>query len=138
MRSFEGAVAHDHDSSGAWWVSAAANAAAAPSVGVRALMLAMLEDALRAYLGPVGPAQAEAARWIERLTQPRRVLASPWSAKRSGLEPSAVRIAMRRMHARCGHQAKMSLGRSRPSGSPTSRACAIERGRRHIRPPRLG
>jgi hypothetical protein len=131
MRSFDGAAAHDHDITALVGVGGGERPAA-PSVGVRALMLAMLEDALRAYLGPVGPAQNEAARWIGD-SRSRGVFCFSVVCEALGLEPSAVYIAMRRMHARCGHQAKIVLGRSRPNGRRHP-GFAIERPAAHLRP----
>src|ERR1044071_7203768 len=114
MRSCDGAVVYDHDVTALIGVGGGERRTA-PSVGVRSLMLAMLEDAMRAYLGPVGPAQGEAERWISDARN-RGVFSFAVVCEALGLEPDAVRVAMRRMHARYGHQDKVALTRSRPNG----------------------
>lgn len=85
---------------------------AAPVVGVKALMLALLEDAIRAYLGPVDRNHEEAALWI---ANSRRgwVFAFPVVCETLGLEPSAVRVALRRLHARSARA--LVASRSRPN-----------------------
>jgi hypothetical protein len=131
MRGFDGAVAHDHDIAALVGVGGG-ECRAAPSVGVRSLMLAMLEDALRAYLGPLGSAQDEAERWISD-SRTRGVFSFAVVCEALGLEPAAVRIAMHRLHARSGHQAKVALGRSRPNGRRHP-GLRIERPSAHVRP----
>jgi len=85
---------------------------AEPVVGVRALMLALLEDAIRAYLGPVDRNHEEAALWI---ANSRRgwVFAFPVVCETLGLEPSAVRVALRRLHAHSPRA--LAATRSRPN-----------------------
>jgi hypothetical protein len=68
----------------------------APFLGVKALMLAILEDALRAYMGPVPSSQEEAAAWISD-TRDRGVFSFAVVCETLGLEASAVRAALRRM-----------------------------------------
>ena len=65
-------------------------------LGVKALMLALLEDAIRAYLGPAPQSHDEAAVWM---SDPRRHWVFSFSVvcESLGLEPSAVRAAVRRM-----------------------------------------
>jgi len=64
--------------------------------GTKALMLAVLEDGINSYFNGKGRTRAEAEHWI---TTPRRV--SPFSfavvCETLGLEPQAVRCALRRM-----------------------------------------
>jgi hypothetical protein len=70
----------------------------APLIGVRALMLAVLEDAIRCLLGADAKIAMEAELWIRS-----RERASPFSfevvCEALGLESSAVRVALRRMNA---------------------------------------
>jgi hypothetical protein len=84
-----------------------------PFVGVRALMLAMLEDAIRAYLGPDPRAGEEAAAWI---ADARRVGVFSFSVvcDTLGLEATAVRSALARLRIReVGYL--LARGRSRPN-----------------------
>jgi hypothetical protein len=82
-----------------------------PMRGVRALMLALLEDALRAYRGPVPRARREAALWIED-ERSRWLFSFPVVCETLGLEPSAVRAAVYRMP---GASSTQRFGRSRPN-----------------------
>jgi hypothetical protein len=68
----------------------------APFLGVKALMLAILEDALRAYMGPVPSSHEEAAMWIGD-ARDRGVFSFAVVCETLGLEPGAVRAALRRM-----------------------------------------
>jgi len=85
-----------------------------PFLGVKALMLAILEDAIRAYLGPVPRSQEEAALWIAD-SRSRWVFSFPVVCETLGLEPSAVRSAVRRMHGRYAMAPPLRLDRSRPN-----------------------
>jgi hypothetical protein len=64
--------------------------------GTRALMLAVLEDGIQSYFHGKGRIRTEAEHWV---TTPRRH--SPFSfavvCETLGLEPEAVRAALRRM-----------------------------------------
>ncbi len=66
------------------------------STGTKALMLAVLEDGINSYFTGKGRARTEAEHWI---STPRRH--SPFSfavvCETLGLEPQAVRAALRRM-----------------------------------------
>src|SRR5262249_44137055 len=77
-------------------------------------MLAILEDAIRAYLGPVPRSQEEAALWIAD-SRSRWVFSFPVVCETLGLEPSAVRTAVRRMHDRYAMAPPLRLDRSRPN-----------------------
>lgn len=70
----------------------------APLIGVRALMLAVLEDAIRCLLGADAKIAMEAELWIRS-----RERTSPFSfevvCEALGLDSSAVRVALRRMNA---------------------------------------
>ena len=67
---------------------------ATPLIGVRALMLAMLEDAIRAYLGPAGPDQTDACFWINH-SRSNWVFSFSAVCEALCLDPSAVRRALR-------------------------------------------
>jgi len=85
-----------------------------PCVGVRRLMLAMLEDAIRAYLGPSPEGQVDADLWITT-SRKRWVFSFTTVCETLGLEPTSVRAALRRIRAR---QSPRAFGptRSRPNG----------------------
>jgi hypothetical protein len=83
-------------------------------LGVKALMLAVLEDAIRAYLGPVPRSKEEAALWIAD-SRSRWVFSFPVVCETLGLEPGAVRSAVRRMEGRCAVAPSLGIGRSRPN-----------------------
>ena len=86
--------------------------AATPFVGVKALMLAILEDAIRAYMGPLDRHHHEAVLWIIDARDPW-VFSFRTVCETLGLEPSAVRAALRRIHARS--TGGSPIGRSRPN-----------------------
>ena len=81
--------------------------------GIKALMLAVLEDGVRNYLAPGGRLRAEAESWIA--SPPR---GSPFAfstvCEVLGLEPSAVRVALRRLREK-NQSARRVLGRTRPN-----------------------
>ena len=67
-----------------------------PFTGIRALMLALLDDAVRAYLGPVPRVRQEAEHWVHHSGQ-RHCFAFEPVCETLGLEPEAVRRALRAM-----------------------------------------
>jgi hypothetical protein len=70
----------------------------APYTGTKALMLAVLEDAIRAYLSHEPRARAEAEQWV--LSRQRRsVFSFAVVCETLSLEPKAVRGALRRLRA---------------------------------------
>ena len=70
----------------------------APYTGTKALMLAVLEDAIRSYLSPEPRARGEAETWV--LSRQRRsVFSFIVVCETLGLEPKAVRTALRRLRA---------------------------------------
>jgi hypothetical protein len=83
-----------------------------PNTGTRALMLAVFEDGVRCYLTASGRTRSEAEEWV--CSAQRR---SPFSfvvvCEALGLQPSAVRTALRRFRAR-SMTIEGPLGRSRP------------------------
>jgi hypothetical protein len=81
--------------------------------GTKALMLAILEDGIRSYLSPVGRIRAEAEYWVTSTRQ-----RSPFSftvvCETLGLEPEAVRAALKRLRAK-NVSPRRAIGRSRPN-----------------------
>jgi hypothetical protein len=81
--------------------------------GTKALMLAILEDGIRSYLSPVGRIRNEAEYWVTSTRQ-----RSPFSfavvCETLGLEPEAVRAALRRLREK-NVSPRRALGRSRPN-----------------------
>ena len=69
-----------------------------PYRGVKALMLAVLEDGIRAYLGSSPLLRTEAEQWM-RLRQRRWPFSFSVVCETLGLEPSAVQRALRIMRA---------------------------------------
>lgn len=70
----------------------------APYTGTKALMLAVLEDAIRSYLSSETRARTEAEGWISS-RQRRSVFSFIVVCETLGLEPKAVRAALRRLRA---------------------------------------
>ena len=88
--------------------------------GTKALMLAILEDGIRTFLGAEERAFEEAENWIFGRHQ-RTVFSFDVVCETLGLEPKAVRVALRRMSSNSA--AATFLPRSRPNSrgsSPTS------------------
>jgi hypothetical protein len=85
----------------------------APLLGVKALMLAMLEDAVRAYLGNEPRDSADAEEWIG--SRRRWLFAFPTVCETLGLEPEAARAALRRMRGDERARHTFSFARSRPN-----------------------
>ena len=81
--------------------------------GTKALMLAILEDGIRSYLSPVGRLRSEAEYWVTSTRQ-----RSPFSfavvCETLGLEPEAVREALRRLRTK-NVSPRRAVGRSRPN-----------------------
>jgi hypothetical protein len=68
----------------------------APYTGTKALMLAVLEDAIRSYLSQEPRARTEAEGWVMS-RQRRSVFSFIVVCETLGLEPKAVRAALRRL-----------------------------------------
>ena len=97
------------------------------ATGTRALMLAILEDGIRSYLGTPGRVRMEAEYWV---ATNRR--ASPFSfvvvCETLGLEAGAVRAALERMRNDRA-QAQRALRRSRQNVRRTGRLILRKRRR---------
>jgi phosphoribosyl-ATP pyrophosphohydrolase len=88
--------------------------------GSMALMLAVLEDGIRSYLSPIERTRTEAESWIESRRQDL-LFSFHVVCQTLGLEPNAVRRALRRMRAKNGRK-RSSIGRSRPNVRRAARA----------------
>lgn len=87
-------------------------ARSAPYTGTKALMLAVLEDAIRAYLSHEPRARAEAEQWVIS-RQRRSVFSFAVVCETLGLEPKAVRAALRRL--RTQQVTPADIPRTRPN-----------------------
>jgi hypothetical protein len=96
--------------------------------GIRNLMLAVLDDAIRCFLGSNRMDRREAEVWISMATQ-----ASPFSfvtiCHVLGLDPGAARAAMYRMREHNPSRWR-ALGRSRPNVRKRGRISLRKRSRR--------
>jgi hypothetical protein len=94
--------------------------------GTRALMVAVLEDAIRCFLGTQGTAQAEAELWFgsSRRNWP---FSFTVVCHTLGLDPGAVRVALQRMKSQ-GLSGRKAIGRSRPNVRRTGRLRPKTRG----------
>ena len=81
--------------------------------GMKALMLAVLEEGIRNYLGSNVRFQGEAAYWIASGSR-RSPFAFCTVCETLGLEPTAVRIALKRLREQ-NVSAREAVGRSRPN-----------------------
>jgi len=84
----------------------------APYTGTKALMLAVLEDAIRGFLSPDQRARGEAEGWVMS-RQRRSVFSFIVVCETLGLEPKAVRAALRRL--RLQRVSPDHIPRSRPN-----------------------
>ena len=90
----------------------------APYTGTKALMLAVLEDAIRSYLSSETRARSEAEGWV--LSRQRRsVFSFIVVCETLGLEPKAVRAALRRLRAQ--QVTPDHIPRSRPNARRRTR-----------------
>jgi hypothetical protein len=82
--------------------------------GIKALMQAVLEDGVRSYLARDKRLRAEAEWWIASGSR-RSPFAFTIVCETLGLEPGAVRVAVRRLREN-NLPARQILGRTRPNG----------------------
>ena len=99
--------------------------------GVRALMLAMLEDAVRAYLGGESRDHLQAAAWIGS-GRSRWVFSFHTVCETLGLEPSAVRVALQRLRAASPAGRRFRVGKSRPNARQAGVRITLPRVRRRL------
>lgn len=97
--------------------------------GVRALMLAMLEDAVRAYVGSDPRPRLEAEGWIDS-GRSRWVFSFSTVCETLGLEPTAVRTALRRLRAQAPGGRRFAVGKSRPNARQANLRITLPRVRR--------
>jgi hypothetical protein len=102
---------------------------ALPLSGVRALMLAMLEDAVRAYVGSIPRHRDEAQGWIDS-RKSRWVFSFATVCETLGLEPAAVRAALRRMRGRAPSGRAFPISKSRPNARQANLRITLPRVRR--------
>jgi len=92
--------------------------------GIKALMLAVLEDGIRSYLSSVAQVRMEAEFWI---LSPRR--RSPFAfnvvCETLGLDPGAARTAILRLRQR-DSTSRRPLRRSRPNVHRRGRLAAVK------------
>jgi len=88
--------------------------------GLKALMLAVLEDGIVSYLTRGGVERAEAETWVAGRSR-RSPFSFPVVCETLGLEPSAVRAALQRLRTE-SLSARRPIGRSRPNVRRTHRA----------------
>jgi hypothetical protein len=89
--------------------------------GTKALMLAVLEDGIRTYCGPIGRARTEAEAWV--YSNRRWPFGFTVVCEALNLEPEAVRSALRRLPAetlqgRSMRRLRGNARRHRPSVRP--------------------
>ena len=98
----------------------------APYVGLKALMLAVLDNGISCYLGSMARVRAEAEHWID--TKARR---SPFSftvvCETLDLEPDAVRVALQRLRNKNASPSR-PFGRSRQNVRAPGRLLARKAG----------
>jgi hypothetical protein len=82
--------------------------------GTKALMLAVLENGFRSYFSPKVRIRAEAERWV-RNPQGRSPFSFNVVCETLGLEPDAVRKALRRLRTNEPEAAQQPIKRSRPN-----------------------
>ena len=88
--------------------------------GSMALMLAVLEDGIRSYLSPIERTRVEADAWIESRRQDL-LFSFHVVCQTLGLEPNAVRRALRRLRAK-NAAVRSQITRSRPNVRRAARA----------------
>jgi hypothetical protein len=88
----------------------------APPTGVKGLMLAMLDDGIRSYLGPTGRLQSDAERWILD-TRTWTPFSFAVVCETLGLAPDAARTVLQRLHTEAC-SARTAIGRLRPNVRP--------------------
>ena len=106
-----------------------------PLFGVRDLMLAMLEDAVRSYLGALPRCREEAEAWIDSRPQ-RWVFSFATVCESLGLEPAAVRTALRRLRDEAPGPRAFFVARSRPNARRVNLRITPPRVRRRRSAPR--
>ena len=82
--------------------------------GTKALMLAVLDNGFRSYFSPKARIRAEAERWVKN-PQGRSPFSFTVVCETLGLEPDAVRSALRRLRTNQETLAPPPIKRSRPN-----------------------
>lgn len=96
--------------------------------GIKALMLAVLEEGIESYLSPVQRVRADAECWVMS-RQERLPFSFSAVCETLGLDPDAVRRAIRRLPQKTGRP-RRALPRSRPNARASDSATSWPGGRR--------
>jgi hypothetical protein len=94
-----------------------------PVTGIKALMLAILQDGIQAYLGRQARARTEAEVWI--MSRRRTVFSFVTVCECLGLEPEWVRVILLRLRER--NVSPRTVGRLRPNVRRAQRMCKPRR-----------
>jgi len=81
--------------------------------GIKALLLAVLEDGIRSYLSPIKEVRAEAEYWVSS-SRARSPFCFVVICETLGLEPTAVRHALDRLRTQRVNPSR-TIGRTRPN-----------------------
>lgn len=95
----------------------------APVTGIKALMLAVLQDGIQAYLGKQARARTEAEVWI--MSRRRTVFSFVTVCECLALEPDWVRVVLERLRER--NVSPRTVGRLRPNVRRAQRMCKPRR-----------
>ncbi len=97
-----------------------------PYTGIKALMLAVLDNGISSYLSSVPRIRAEAEQWVTSKRQ-RSPFAFSIVCETLGLEPDAVRAELRRWRD-SGISPARAIARRRPNARSAARALTRETG----------
>ena len=81
--------------------------------GIKALLLAVLEDGIRSYLSPIKEVRTEAEYWVSS-SRARSPFCFVVICETLGLEPTAVRQALERLRTQRVNPGRV-IGRTRPN-----------------------
>lgn len=95
-----------------------------PYTGIKALMLAVLDNGITCYMSHVSRVRTEAEHWVSS-TRTRSPFSFPVVCETLGLEPDAVRAELRRWRESNGSPAR-ALSRRRPNASRAGRTLPPE------------
>jgi hypothetical protein len=89
-----------------------------PYTGIKALMLAVLDNGITCYMSNIARTRTEAEHWVNS-TRTRSVFSFTVVCEMLGLEPNAVRAELRRWR-KTGPAPERALTRRRPNARRTS------------------
>lgn len=96
-----------------------------PYTGIKALMLAVLDNGIQCYLSRMPRVRTEAELWVNAL-QHRSPFSFPVVCETLGLEPDAVRAELKRWRA--AETPARAVARRRPNVSRTNRTVVRDAG----------